>query len=62
MEKLLNDTDGIRNMHLIMWRVKRLLGRLYVKKFYSRNYGGRQHIFNHLLQYDMQFSMRVTTS
>ena len=24
-------------MHLIMWRVKRLLGRLYVKKYYSRN-------------------------
>ena len=30
-------------MQFIMWHVKRLKGRLYVKKFYSRNYGGRQH-------------------
>ena len=31
-------------MHLLMWHAKRLLGRLYVKKFYSQVNSGRQHL------------------
>jgi hypothetical protein len=47
-------------MQTIMWHVKRLLGKLYVRNIELKKVV--DNILNHLLHYDTQPSMQVTTS